>query len=257
MDHRDSKYIIDFNKEQFQAFLKVYAGRNYNEPKDVEYWEKNDMDKCKCEWCDRIKMARFDYCKKHRRYMLENNLNFPIKTRHDPNEFIINGDICNIIINDKNNNFKKIAIVDRDDYEIVKNFRWCDSMHSDKLSYIMTRLDKNSKMFLHWLIIGKPLKGFVVDHINGDTLDNRRSNLRVCLFRENILNSRIRNPDSHGVSYRKGRKKKFFAHITVNNKTISLGYYYSKEEAKLAHRNASIKYFKEYSPFFNAGESYV
>jgi len=47
---------------------------------------------------------------------------------------------------------------------------------------------KKAKVSLHWVVVGKPLNGFCVDHISGDTLDNRRENLRVVTYQHNQTN---------------------------------------------------------------------
>ncbi len=80
-------------------------------------------------------------------------------------------------------------------------------------------------IFLHKLILNTP-KGFDTDHINGNKLDNRRSNLRICKHKDNSRNAkkRIDGVTSRyiGVHYAKDRKK-WVSKINVNSKRFSIG----------------------------------
>jgi hypothetical protein len=92
-------------------------------------------------------------------------------------------------------------------------------------------------------------KGQVVDHINGDTLDNRRQNLRLCTNRENVINSKIRSDNTSG--YRGvhwcTQKAKWKAQINVHGKLIHLGFYTDKESAAMMYNAAAIEHFGEYA----------
>lgn len=95
-------------------------------------------------------------------------------------------------------------------------------------------------------------KGMVVAHINGDPLDNRRGNLRICTIAQNIYNSRKRVISSNslkGVQYRrdKPRNKPWRASITVSGKKISLGHFETIEQAHQAYSSAAIKQRGEYA----------
>lgn len=108
----------------------------------------------------------------------------------------------------------------------------------------------DSRPLTHFLM--EVPKGMVVDHINGDPLDNRRSNLRICTVAQNIYNSRKRVISSNslkGVQYRrdKPRTKPWRASITVNGKKISLGHFETIEQAHQAYSSAAIKHRGEYA----------
>lgn len=82
-----------------------------------------------------------------------------------------------------------------------------------------------------------------IDHINGDTSDNRICNLRDVSHHENMMNKRTtkRNKSGiNGVSWIKDRKK-WYASIRYNGKTISLGKYDDKFEAARARKAAELK----------------
>jgi hypothetical protein len=80
--------------------------------------------------------------------------------------------------------------IDAADIPLVSGHRWHPSWNVRMRSYyviasVKNALDRPTTLYLHRLITGAP-KGRVVDHLNDDTLDNRRANLRVCGQRENI-----------------------------------------------------------------------
>lgn len=100
---------------------------------------------------------------------------------------------------------------------------------------------------LHRLIIETDR---VIDHINGDGLDNRRANLRPCLRRENVLNSAKTGLPT--TSRYKGvcwlsRTRKWQAYIKVNRKQRSLGYFDNEVDAALAYNAAARIEFGEFA----------
>ncbi len=101
-----------------------------------------------------------------------------------------------------------------------------------------------SPIKMHHFVIGQPIKGFVVDHINGDTLDNRRENLRLVTWGKNSSN-RARhktNKAGHQGVYWLKQEKKWRAHITVDRKYHSLGCYKELADAIAARKAADEKY---------------
>ena len=84
--------------------------------------------------------------------------------------------------------------------------------------------------YMHQLLVGDIEKGMVVDHINGDKLDNRKANLRVCTKSENQVNRRVAKGRCGylGVAKHYG---KFQARIRRNKKRIYLGRFDTAEEA--------------------------
>lgn len=161
------------------------------------------------------------------------------RTKYDPNEFITEGEITKIYLYNKDGIKVSEALIDTDKLPIVKDCKWC----LDGNGYV-----KNSNQgYLHRIIMEEHT--LFVDHINGNKLDNRISNLRVCTNADNLKN-RIKLPSSNtsgilGVRFRKDRNK-WYAEIQVNNQKHYLGSYTNKEDAIKARLDAEIKYFGEY-----------
>lgn len=142
------------------------------------------------------------------------------------------------------------VLVDKNLYEDLNKNKWYTMNCSGKYYAARTiKIDgKKKTILMHRYIMNAP-KNKVVDHINGNTLDNRIENLRICSHKENIRNSKkCKNNTSGytGVFFYK-RTKRWQSCIGVNNKIINLGYYDTKEEAALAYNEAAIKYFGEFA----------
>jgi hypothetical protein len=105
--------------------------------------------------------------------------------------------------------------------------------------------------FIHKLIMNCP-KGMVVDHINGDTLDNRKSNLRICTKLQNQYNQKKHKGNRHskykGVTFRKNLKAKpWEAFIYKDYKSKRLGYFETELKAAEAYNKAAKEAYGEFS----------
>lgn len=103
---------------------------------------------------------------------------------------------------------------------------------------------------LHRVLMGSPA-GAMVDHVSGDTLDNRRSNLRICSHTQNMQNRKIHSDNKSGRKGiyldSSGATNKWRAQIRVDGKKICIGRFLTAEEAEAAYAAASVKYHGEYS----------
>ena len=201
------------------------------------------MRTCKVEGCN-CKVKAKGYCSKHYAQILRHG-KISGRTRFDPNEIIEYEDYAEIVLYNKHCEEVARALIDLEDADKVKNYKW---RINDK-GYVITDIvgGLGGKTRLHRLIMDCP-DDMVVDHINHNKLDNRKSNLRICTQQQNCTNKSKTSKNTSGavgVCWEK-RRKKWFAQITHNQKNIFLGYYNTKEEATEARKQAEIEYFGEY-----------
>lgn len=143
-----------------------------------------------------------------------------------------------------------VAIVDETDAAAVQQYKWHASKTSDGHYYARGYVQQGGewvKVYMHRHLTGAA-KGVDVDHKNGDTLDNSRSNLRVCSHAENMQNvqARVSNGRTKGVSFDRTRNK-YQAYINVNGKRISLGRFATEDEAIAAHNAAALVHHGEFA----------
>lgn len=145
----------------------------------------------------------------------------------------------------------KFAIIDDEDFDFISMKKW----RVNAYGYAIHTGWANGKSFSimmhrHILKLGS---GMDVDHINGDKLDNRKENLRVCLHKENLLNKKTRK-DSHtgfkGVTFMKNRSRPYRARVKKDGICYALGYYETPELAHMAYCKKAIELHGE---FFNKG----
>lgn len=178
------------------------------------------------------------------------------RTTKDPNEIIKNKDGSALIIL-YNNRREPIAktIVDQCDLPLITKFKW----RLGAYGYAVTRNDELglANYRLHRMLLGDP-KGYDVDHINGDRLDNRRENLRLATRQQNSMNKRMGSGISssgHTGVYPSGSlKKPWKARIMKDGVYHHLGLFKTKDEAVHARMKAEIQMFGEFSSNYNNNE---
>jgi hypothetical protein len=146
----------------------------------------------------------------------------------------------------------QFAVVDADDYEWLSKFIWIAQPTTCHQFYALRYVSHGRSIRMHREILGlKRDDCRQGDHINGNTLDNRRSNLRVSTAAENIRNQKIKSSNTSGfkeVNFRKERNR-WVASIRVNGKAKRLGAFLTPKEAHVAYCEAARRYFGEFARF--------
>lgn len=147
-----------------------------------------------------------------------------------------------------------VALVDKEDYEELRKFKW-SAIHIGKRWYAVRSTSRKDiqpkKMILMHRFIMSPLDKMIIDHIDGNGLNNTRKNLRYCTRSENARNVIKSNNNTSGfkcVSFFK-RDKNWRAYIVLNNKQIHIGYFETAELAYKAYCEACVKYHGEFANF--------
>jgi hypothetical protein len=141
----------------------------------------------------------------------------------------------------------KVAIVDDEDFEYLNQFKWYANNNYVGRSITVSK-NKQKHILIHRFIM-KPDKGMLIDHLDGNPLNNQKNNLRICTHSDNMRNCKIsiKNTSGYkGVSFVK-KKNTYKSAIKFNKRTIYLGYYIDPIDAARAYNTAAIKYFGEFA----------
>ena len=137
----------------------------------------------------------------------------------------------------------KFALVDDEDFDFINQFKWF--AHESKGKSYAERKLRNVHVKLHRVLLNAP-PDKEVDHINGDGLDCRRENLRLCNHKQNTQNARLRKDNTSGYkgvsSTVEGRWR---AHIRGNK--VFIGCFGTPEEAARAYDKKAIELFGEFA----------
>lgn len=146
-----------------------------------------------------------------------------------------------------------IALVDLEDRDRVTRFAWHAVNPGRHAHYAQTGSSRNpaDRLLMHRLIMGLEMGDRrQVDHIDGDGLNNRRSNLRICNQSLNNANRKVLPENStsgfRGVSWHK-QTGKWRAHIQVGGKQRHLGLFMNEVDAAKAYDEAAIGAFGEFA----------
>lgn len=145
----------------------------------------------------------------------------------------------------------KVALIDADDFASVSAYKWCVIEMPERpvtMWYAITATPGNNKkkIYLHRFIMDAP-KGTVVDHINGDTLDNRRSNLRVCTYSQNNCNAIHKKKNRTGYRGVSANGRSYVAQIVLQGIRYRLGSFPTPKEAAVAYDRAAINLHGEFA----------
>jgi hypothetical protein len=226
--------LIDLTGQKF--YMLSVVGKSTNAGTSTE-WE------CVCD-CGKRRIANSQSLREGK---VKSCGCFKVKPTGRPkqyNKYQINNNVVEVFTSNTNNKF----MVDIDDFEKIQKYTWYESSNG----YIETGIaesGKRKRIFLHRLIMNVADKYWVetiIDHINGNKRDNRKSNLRICTNGQNQINRNLRIDNTAGytgVTYEKRWNGAWKATINVNSKRINLGSFKTKEEAIIARKEAENLYY--------------
>ena len=138
----------------------------------------------------------------------------------------------------------KRTMVDDADYAWLNQWKWCTA--KIRGTYYVLRGSPHVRM--HRVIMGLTrYDGKEIDHRNGDALDNRRANLRICTHAENMHNQK---PQAGKASRHKGvyySYGKYVAGIKLNRKRIHIGCFANEDDAGRAYDKKARELFGEFA----------
>ena len=140
----------------------------------------------------------------------------------------------------------KVTLVDDEDFEYLNQWKW----YYDNCGYARRSIHvpDQGAILMHRAIVQTP-DDMETDHINGNKLDNQRTNLRICTMPQNRRNRRAYANNTSGF---KGvvwnmSAKKWEAYIRMNIKRIYLGLFADPAEAARAYDKAATQYYGEFA----------
>lgn len=158
-------------------------------------------------------------------------------------KLIKDGTICQVFFNNGGHFF-----IDAEDLEKVKKLTWFASKRGYPAAHLPQNKGRSRQICIHRYLLDFP-EGYDVDHINGNKLDNRRSNLRICTHQENMFNQRIKSNNStgfKGVSKNKATGR-YEAYVHHSGKKHYLGLFDTPQEAAIARKQAAFTLFGEFA----------
>lgn len=169
------------------------------------------------------------------------------RTVYDPNDIRIHSDYAEIVLRNRRGITTGVTMVDLSDIDELSKYK----IYLNQANYAIVNYNNRGVSLNRFLL--NPNMGLVVDHINGNTLDNRRSNLRICTFRQNSMNSRpSKNPKKSSIYKGVSLLKKYNtwrAYIVINNKQIHIGIFKTEIQAALAYNEKAKVLFGEFACF--------
>lgn len=161
-----------------------------------------------------------------------------------------------IIINSKVHGRQEV-FVDDDDYNNIIQYRWyVHNNNKNNTLYARTIIiidkSKKKRVSMHSFIMKNDfnITRKVIDHIDGNGLNNKKINLRAVTHHQNLLNSKKYKKSKckyKGIHVTTHIKKPYRSRIMYNGNRIQIGYFATQEEAALAYNKKAIELFGDYA----------
>jgi hypothetical protein len=143
-----------------------------------------------------------------------------------------------------------VALVDDEDYDDLIKTSWCCTKQSGRGVYACRGYRRGGPqvhVLMHRQIMGFPPRRIQVDHIDHNTLNNQKMNLRLCTNRQNHYNLKIRSTNTSGYMGVHPYKNRWVAQITAGDKKKYLGRFVNVEDAARAYDSAAVKFYGEFA----------
>jgi len=194
----------------------------------------------RCVVCGEAFRSTFDglpYCNRH--YLKMKFYGTTEKISRYRNTIVDKGDHCEILTSRG-----EVIAVDKNDLDLVQGHSWC----IDKRGYVVANIDGKTKT-IHRHILGLKDSKISVDHVNGNKLDNTRSNLRPCKQKLNSKNLRKKKTNISGYpGIRMTKHGKYNVRITVDRKEVHVGNFDTFKEAVEKRKAAEIEHYGLFAP---------
>lgn len=188
-----------------------------------------------------VARAGMHLCSKHKKQIYEyGKITDPTaRTTHDRNEYILHDDYAEMVLRDRRNNIVGYAKIDLEDVEKCKQQKWSYPKKTSSTQKYVRAKNTKINISLQRYILGYdgPL---VVDHINRDTLDNRKCNLRIVTRAENLANNKY-----DGVYQTQNGMWKVKI-IRYGKEFYSRGYGFKTRDDAISYRDEVLKYVDEH-----------
>jgi hypothetical protein len=140
----------------------------------------------------------------------------------------------------------KVARIDDEDFERVNRHKWYAESRGE--SWYARASFKGKLVYMHRFLLGAD-PGQMVDHKDGDGLNNTRSNIRLCTSAQNNRHARKRRNSASpfkGVCWSKSHQR-WVARIRAEGIFHHLGYFLDERDAAIAYNHAAVEHFREFA----------
>lgn len=144
------------------------------------------------------------------------------------------------------------TIVDDEDYDWLRAHKWVVFRHEYKdafwcyASRHSSKVEGRKTILMHRVILDCP-DGLVIDHINGNGLDNRCCNLRICTQEQNLRNRQLHRSNRSGYHGVQASRGKWCASIRIDGQNIRIGWFDDPIEAAKAYDERALNEFGEFA----------
>lgn len=137
---------------------------------------------------------------------------------------------------------------DKEDFNLISKYTWTNTKDGYAITTVHVSPNEKYGLYMHKLIMENS-DIYQIDHIDGNPRNNQKYNLRPALIQENSMNHKIHSNNTSGTSgvFYSNTSNKWVAKIGYKMKSITLGYYNTKEEAVQARKDAEEKYYGDWS----------